>query len=422
MLGNKGAAHVRLVGAGERLAILCGRLIDGTGRSPVTGATILVDNGRITEIAGGSATSDREVVDARDCTVLPGLIDAHVHLNGETSFDAYRRYLTPSDGVKLIKSAVDTQDLLTRGFTSIRDIGTGFGLEVKRAVAAGLIPGPRIITSVHGISQTAGHGDWHALPYDYLVKRRPRAYFADGAEACRLAVRQIVREGADLIKVFLASGGITNTPEDLHVVPNYTPDEVHAFVDESHRMGVKIAAHCVGRASMELAINARVDTIEHGMMEAPDRDLLSRVADAGILVVPTMAIFHWVATEGQRYGVFAQGIEAARARLAIHQETVALARDLGVTLAVGTDNNGVMGDGNNAVEFELLVRSGLSPMDAIVAGTRNGAKALGIDRNVGTVEPGKRPDLLAIRGDPLQDITLLQKRESLVHVLRGPLS
>jgi imidazolonepropionase-like amidohydrolase len=422
MLGKGLRDNVRMISVDQQMAIRCGRLVDGTGRRVRTNVTILIEQGRIAQIIDGQIADEKGLIDASGYTVLPGLIDAHLHLNGETSFDAYRRYLTPTDGVKLIKSAIDAQDLLGRGFTSIRDVGTGFGLEVKRAVTSGLIPGPRILTSVHGMSQTAGHGDWHALPYEYLVKRRPRAYFADGPEACRLAVRQVVREGADLVKIFLASGGITNTPEDLRVIPNYTPEEVRAFVDEARRLGVKVAAHCVGHASIELAVNARVDTIEHCMMERPDRELLSRVAAAGIIVVPTMAIFHWVATEGQRYGVFAQGVEAACARLKIHQETVALAHHVGVTVAVGTDNNGLMGDGNNAVEFELLTKSGLSTMDAIVAGTRNGARALGIDRDTGTVEVGRRPDLIVLRDDPLEDITVLQKPETIVHVLRGPLS
>jgi imidazolonepropionase-like amidohydrolase len=382
----------------------------------------MIEDGRIALIESGRVRTGTDVIDAAGYTVMPGLIDAHVHLDGQETFDPYRRYLTPSSGVRMARALLYIQRLLLRGFTAVRDIGSGYGADVKRTLKAGLIAGPTVRTAVHALSQTGGHGDWHVLPYDFLVHHRPRSYFADGPAQCRFAVRYVLREGADLIKVFLASGGITNTPEDLIAHPNYSPEEMGAIIDEARRMAVPVAAHCVGKASMVMAIEVGVDTIEHGLLEEPDSQVLADIARSGIVLVPTLAIFHWVATAGDQYGVFKEGVKAAEQRLESHLKTVAMAHELGVILATGTDNNGVMGDCNNAVELELLVQAGLAPMEAIVAGTRNAARAIGLEREAGTIEPGKRADLVIVDGDPLEDISVLQETNAIVQVLRGPMS
>ncbi len=401
--------RVRILRGAERLAVRCRTLIDGTGADPLEDAMVLIEDGRIVDVSSGSVPRGFEILDGSTGTLLPGFIDAHVHLTGETTFDPYRRYLSPRAGVRLIRAALHAQVLLRRGFTTLRDHGMGFGRDVKAAIESGDMPGPRILTAVNPISQTGGHGDWPHLPYEYVAAHSDRAFLADGPDECRFMVRYALREGADFIKIFLASGGVTNDVADLSFTANFTLEEACAMVEEAHRMGVPVAAHCMGLESLQTALAAGVDTIEHGMMEEPSAEILRMIAESRAIFVPTLAIFHWVALEGQRYGVPAAGLAVARSRLATHKRTIALGHELGVLFALGTDNTGLLGDNNNAIEFQLLVEAGLSPMEAIVSGTKHGAEALVLHDEVGTIAPGKRADLVLVDGNPLNDIALLQR-------------
>ena len=233
--------RIRLVKASEKILFQGIRLIDGTGRSPRDGVSLLVEDGKIGWIGPQETAPEQalgaETIAAEGKTLMPGLMDCHVHFSGEATAGAYQRYLDPPLQVRLLRAATDAFDALASGFTTVRDAGTASGVPIalRRAISDNVIMGPRIYAAGDALSQSNGHGDWHVFPYSWMKDLQPRAWLVDGVEECRKAVRLNFRQGADLIKVFLASGGITNTPEDLEAYPEFSLDELRAIVDEAHR-------------------------------------------------------------------------------------------------------------------------------------------------------------------------------------------
>lgn len=408
-----GSNVVRLAGQ-PPLVIAAARVIDGTGRSPIADAAVVVEDRRVTYV--GSAAEAPNPPGAQRIThagksILPGLIDAHLHLTGDTTSDVYRRFLTPEQPYRVIKAGMHAATMLAAGFTTVRDIGLpGPGLALREAVRDGLIEGPRILTAVAALGQTGGHADWHVFPYAWVKDGPfPRGLMVDGPDACRRAVRLVLREGADLVKLFLESGGVTNTPEDLHAAPEFTDEELKAIIEEAHRRGVRVAAHAKSASVIRRAVEFGVDTIEHGDLAPTDRDVFELMAERNVVLVPTLSLYFWVSTEGERWGIFKGGRDAAARLLPARQAMVRAAVKDGVKIAVGTDTGHSMGLGRNAKELELLVDAGLSPMAALHAATRTAAEALGLADELGTIEPGKLADLIVVEGDPLNDITELLK-------------
>ena len=304
------------------------------------------------------------------------------------------------------------------GFTTARDLGLpGSALDLKFAINEGLILGPRILTAGTVFSETGGEGDVPELPYEWVKKNQPKGTFCDGPYNCRKAVRLNFREGADLVKIFASSGNLSGR-YSWPPHPNFTVEEIEAMADEAHRRGKKIAAHALGDEAIRNSLLGGVDTIEHSGVIS-DYSLLDMMAEQGVILVPTLSVYYFFETEGEKWNCFSGGIERARGLRDDAQKMVRQARARGVKIALGTDIGTTYGVGQNAKELELLVRAGLTNMEALMAGTSVAAEALGLEQDIGTLEEGKLADLLILDKDPLQDITCLLNKENIKRIAKS---
>jgi imidazolonepropionase-like amidohydrolase len=394
-----------------------GRLIDGIG-GQVANASVVVNGSRIAAIHEGAPSDplpqNAHEIDAAGGTILPGLMDAHIHFMGEQHTDPYGVYLAPSDEVKFIRAAFELYQTLASGVTTVRGLGHGPAehcYALRAAVREGLIVGPRLLTSGWALSQTRGHGDVPHLPYEWVEHARPRAAFCDGELACRRQVRRNFGEGADVVKVY--------TSENRSGAPNFTVPELSAITDEAHRRGARVATHAKTYHGVRNALLGGVDTIEHGTPEVHE-DLFEMMLERGAFLVPTMATVHRVAYEGAEWDVSAAAIESAKRELDGRQRMVRAAHERGIPIATGSDAGARAGFGLLATrELELLVEVGMTPMEAISAATSVSAAALGLQRDVGTLAVGKLADIVVVDGDPLADIRLLQDRSRVRYVVQS---
>ena len=396
-------------------ALIGGTLIDGSGGEPLADSTVLVgDDGRIVA-AGPRAAVDMpdgtQHIDATGMTVMPGLIDCHDHLASFT-YDLLSRWgMTEPRSTRTVRIARVIEDTLQSGYTTIRDCGwleAGF----RVAVEEGLIDGPRLLVAAGPLGPThsvqdrptfSGHRRYSMpdpnIPYGV----------ADGADEIRAVVRENARVGADLIKVFQTGfGRATHLGTDAC----YDLDELKALVYESHAQGRRVACHAVGGPGLRTAVEAGVDSIEHGCYLDLDHDLLRMMADKDITLVPTLTVFAHHSAEGNPVAQ----VEAREFR-EHHIETVQQAIRYGVRVVAGTDAGGWF-HSNNSVELDMLVDAGMTPMQAIIAGTREAAACCGLEGDLGTLEAGKLADLIVVDGKPLSDITVLQERESIKLVMK----
>ncbi|MEA2489532.1 MAG: hypothetical protein QOH21_1324 [Acidobacteriota bacterium] len=406
-------------GVGRRLAVVGSTVIDGTGAPPLPDASVVIEDGRVAAVGPRADVDvrDMDVIDAAGHWVMPGLIDCHLHLSGDTTFDMWRRYLEAPE-LRLFHALRQSTTALARGFTTIRDVGLGSAVAIRRGHQSGWIVAPRILAANSAITITGGHADWTIFPLEMVRNMNLRGTIADGVDECRRAVRRAFREGADLIKVMPGGGGVTNHGDDLESHAEMSLEELSAITEETHRRGARVAAHINGLEAARLALAGGVDTIEHGVFE-PDSEILDTMAERGISLVPTLLIFRWVAEEGDNFGVFPEGIEAAKRLLELQFRLVRAAHDAGVNVAVGTDNTGVMHLDTNARELWLLEQAGLSSMDAICAATRDAAKACGLGSSLGTLERGKVGDLLVLARDPLEDLTSLWADGTIARIVQA---
>lgn len=377
------------------------RLVDGRG-TVQDRAVVVITGDRITSVARATGEPPRGAIDLTGRTILPGLIDAHVHLSShvERSPDFGPREPLKGEPPRpralgyfiLAKSA---HALLGAGVTTVRDVGSydDEALALRDAIRLGLIDGPRVFTCARIVSATAPGGRIFGTMYRE----------ADGADQMRKAVREQIRRGADFIKV-MATGARSVVDEDPEPA-QLTRPELQALVDEAHRMGLRVAAHAEGIGGARLAVEEGVDTIEHGLSLHREPQLLDRMAERGIVLVPTLTTFHDLA---DRFSTaFAPKlVDQARRQLDEAYQTLDAAARAGVVLAMGHDSGP---PGDDAVELVRMVDGGLSPLAAISAGTSGSARALGLD-DVGTVAPGNRADLLVIDGNPLDGIGVLRDR------------
>ena len=396
------------------IAVRCGTLIDGTGVEPARGATLVLDGDTIVGIdRGGGVPRDAEVVDAAHLTVMPGMIDCHVHL-GSSTWGVQQRLLMPFS--LIVAHALNhARTTLEAGFTSVRDAaGTPRG--VKMAIEQGLFPGPRMRIAVSALSQTGGHGD-SVMPNGANIRAVSELPLTvvDGVEGVRRATREVLRAGADQIKVH-TSGGVMS-PNDEPGATGFSPDEIAAIVYEARAAGKTVMAHAQATQGIKNAVLGGIQSIEHGIYL--DEEVVDEMKRRGTFLVPTLVAPLWVVRRAEKdpSSVPPYALRKAREVMADHQASFRLAVERGVRIAMGTDT-GVGPHGTNAEELERMVEGGMSPMQAIVASTRTAAECARIAHLTGTLEVGKRADLLGLDGDPLADIRILQNKDRLSLIMR----
>ncbi len=353
-------------------------------------------------------------IDIRGLTLMPGLIDSHLHFWGARSLDYLHRAAAP-DKLNVIRAVKDAEALLEAGFTTVRDAGSNKGVYLKKAREEGTVLIPRVLTSHKVLCITGGHYDLQFFPLDYTRTLDANFRLADGPDVCRLAVREQMREGADFIKI-CTTGGIMSKGGDPDLY-QFNKAELSAIVEEARSHGTYVSAHAYGREGMKRAILAGVRTIEHGTYI--DDGVAQEMAARDIWLIPTLSIIHKIAHEGRTMGMSPWAVKKAGELNPFTMKALEIARRNGVPIASGTDFSGCppMRHGENALELSLLVDAGMTPGEALIAATRGAAQALGIGDLTGTVEPGKAADLIAIEGDPLTDIGVLRKKQAISMVM-----
>jgi imidazolonepropionase-like amidohydrolase len=383
------------------------RVIDGKGGELDRGF-VVVEGDRILKAGRGHGPGRRkgdQVMDLDGRSLLPGLIDCHVHFFLDGSPDPIKSLQSDSDALSMLKAARHAEITLLAGVTTVRDLGAKnrLNISLKHAIEMGIASGPRVLASGQSICMTGGHG-W------------PFGQEADGVDGVRRAVREQLKAGADLIKL-MATGGVM-TPGVEPGAVQLTLEELSAGVEEAHKAGRRTACHAQGNQGIKNALRAGVDTIEHGVFL--DDEALALFLAKKAFLVPTISPPFHILEKGVRSGIPAFAIEKTKRVKAIHIDSAKKAYRAGITIAMGTDAGTPLNrHGGNLKELELLVRIGLRPMEAIVAATGTAAGMIGWEDRVGTIEAGKLADLVVVEGDPLRDITLLQKNEKIVAVMKG---
>ena len=377
-----------------------GQLLAVPGKSPSTNVTVVVSGSRIDAIIDGfvmpdDLPGDYRFVDLKDQFMLPGLVDAHVHLGSQGEPDP----LLVGDAERAVKIIVHAKKTLLAGFTTVRDVGSVGGaiFAVRDAIKEHEVAGPRIVAAGAALSVTGGHGDetgYRELLWPIVAS----SGICDGADGCRKAVRTQVKRGADVIKL-TASGGGGKPQGDQESAPEFYDFELDAIVDMAHRLDRKVAAHAHGTASINAALRAGVDSIEHGTFL--DDESVRLFKSAGAFLVPTLSVRDRIRAELDT--LLPPFRERAQNILDLTPAMMQTAKRGGVPVALGSDA-GVVPHGQNARELEWLVDVGYSEAEALQAGTVNAARLLGLDDEIGTAEVGKLADLIATRGDPLSDI------------------
>lgn len=397
-------------------AITGRRLIDAARDTVLKDPVVIVEGKRIKTVGARGAVripAGAQLIDAGDCTLLPGMIDCHVHLAAFNclTFDNYRvAVFEVSPQLQMFYSLFHSQLIFEAGFTTLRDMGRGtprggYTAElcaVRDAINAGITPGPRLIVSGRTMI-TGSHFDLLTLP---RAARREPGFTADGPWDLRRAVREHLRTGCDVVKTCV-SGGVADKSD--HNVRNMTQEELDAVVDEAHAFHKPVAVHCFTADAQRMCLKAGVDTIEH--MVYTDDDAIGRIREAGTYVVPTLLHRSDHAIElRRRHGASEFLVKKMKAIQPACYETFRRMRAAGVRIAMGTDTTVDPEMGANAKELELYVGLGMSPFEAIRTATRNAAEALGMLEDIGTLEPGKFADIIAVDGDPLRSIRVLQDR------------
>lgn len=385
----------------------CGKLIDCTDNKVKSEYTIIVANNKIQSVEKGYKTppNGTEVVDLKNKTVLPGLMDMHIHIEHETNPNRYLQRYTQNEADIAFEAARFAEITLMAGFTTVRDLGgTGVNVALQKAISRGITKGPRIYTSAKSIAVTGGHADpTNGARRNLYDAPGPESGVADGPDECRKAVRQQVKNGADLIKI-TATGGVLSVARDGKR-PAFTEEEMRAIIETANDFGIHVAAHAHGDEGMRRAVAAGIHSIEHGtLMSEATMDLMIK---KGTWYVPTITAGKAVADSAKVENYFPAVIVPKALEIGPQiQKTFAKAYKRGVKIAFGTDA-GVFQHGRNALEFGYMTEVGMSPMEAIKSATVNGAALLGISDKVGTIESGKWADIIAVENDPTKDISTL---------------
>jgi imidazolonepropionase-like amidohydrolase len=393
------------------IALKAARLFDGKSKALITNGVIIVQGDKIVD-AGSNlpVPGGAQVIDLGDATLSPGFMDAHTHLTLDYSGNYNQRRLDELDlnvSEQAIKAVTFARATVEAGFTTVRDLGSRFvssrefvDIALRNSINKGVIVGPRMLVATKGIGATGGHFDPTSGFRDFLFGREPDYTdgIANGPDDIRKAVRFEVKNGADVIKAAV-SGGVLSLADEVDT-PQFTPAEMAALVDESHRLRKKVAVHCHGDQAGREAVEAGVDSIEHGSFLKPET--LTLMKKKGTFLTPTLMATEWIMSKIANYPPALQ--EKARAAAAARSEMFRNAVKMGVKISFGTDA-AVFPHGQNAKEFALMTGLGMAPIDALKSATSNDAELLGIGQKIGMLERGKLADIIAMQGDPTADIT-----------------
>ena len=389
----------------QRVVVHAGKLLDVRSGKTLNDQAIVIEAGKIVSVGpmgqAKRSSADR-FIDLPNATVLPGLTDAHTHLTGNPQ-DVGPQALSISIPRATLTGARNARITLEAGFTTVRNVGAeGFGdVALRDAINAGDVPGPRMLVSGPALGITGGHCDENLLPFEYHYTAEG---VADGVEGVQHKVREVIKYGADVIKI-CATGGVLSHGDNPQASA-YTQEELRAIVTDAHRLGRKVAAHAHGAQGILWASQAGVDSIEHGSYI--DDAAIAEMKKNGTYLVPTLYLADWFLANAERLHVPAELIGKGKEVMSVARKNEAHAFASGVKVAFGTDA-AVYPHGLNAHEFAVMVKLGLTPLQSIQAATINAADLLGWSDKIGAVESGKWADIIAVDGDPLQDVTTLER-------------
>jgi imidazolonepropionase-like amidohydrolase len=408
-------ASLAVADSPQAVVIKSARLFDSVSGKLTEPGLVVVVGDKIQSVgSGASLPANAKVIDLGDATLLPGFIDAHVHLSDESSENWYKDWYNDKmrfPAEKALYGAHYAKITLEAGITTVRDLGSGdfISLGLRNAINDGVIPGPRMLIANHGIGATGGHADQDPIPPQTIAQVGVLEGVCNGADECRAAVREQIKYGADVVK-FMPSGGVLSLADSVDE-PELTQEEMNAIVSEAHMWKRKVAAHCHGDKAAKMAILAGVDSIEHGTFLK--EDTLLEMKKKHVFLVATLSAQEAVGAKADSFPLAIQ--VKARAAAAQVQTMFKNAVRIGTPIAMGTDA-AVDPHGRNAHEFTLMNRYGMPAADALLAGTVGGAELLGLSDSIGTLQPGKQADIVAVAGNPLAD---MQAVEHAVFVMKG---
>jgi len=374
-----------------------GRILESAG--------VMVENDRIIQVKKGELRDkDAETISLEGCTLLPGFIDCHVHLLMDMAFDTFGILLNTPDPMVMLKAAKFANDTLLAGITSVRDLGgkNGIDLLLRDAIKAGMVPGPRMQACGRMICMTGGTG--------WQLGRE-----ADGPDEIRKAVREELKSGVDVMKI-MATGGILTAGTEPGS-SQFTEEEMRAGIEEAHKAGRKTSTHAQGTEGIKNAVRAGIDSIEHGFYL--DDEAVDLMKNRGVAFLPTLAIYK-SGVRALAAGFPQPMIDEYLKMRPDHYQSVKMAHEAGITIGLGTDAGTAFNvHGENLVELKYLVEMGLSPMEALQAGTLTGAEILGVDESLGSIEEGKLADLVVVEGSPMDDVELLLDKDRFRIIMQG---
>jgi len=395
----------------DTVVVTADRMVDVLAGRIVVRPQITITDGRVTAVSSqdAPAAAGARRIELPGMTLLPGLIDMHVHLTSDPRFSGYKE-LEFTDNFWTVVGVANAKRTLEAGFTTVRNVGSARfdDVALKQGIEQGYVPGPRIVPATYAIGATGGHCDHTELPPSI---KTPTTAIADGPEALRAMVRKLRKYGAEVIK-FCGTGGVLSKT-DAAGAQQYSLEEMKAIVEEAHMLGLKVAVHAHGTSGIKDAIRAGVDTIEHASLA--DEEAFALAKQRGTYFDMDIYDDDYILAEGEKNGVFKESLDKERMLGRKQRETFRAAHKAGVKMIFGTDG-GVYPNGDNAKQFVTMVTWGMSPMQAIQAATVTAAEALGRSQDVGAIAVGRFGDLIAVAGDPLADVSILQ---SVSFVMKG---